>query len=65
VDPHVGVVLARTLGEPAQRGEPLAFVHARTAHDADAAVASVKKAMPVSDEQRSRYALVQRRVSLS
>ena len=65
VDPQVGIVLARTLGEPAQRGEPLAFVHARTASAAEAAVAAVRKAMPVSDEQRSRHALVQRRVAAS
>ena len=65
VDPQVGIVLARTLGEPAQRGEPLAFVHARTATAAEAAVAAVRKAMPVGDEQRSRHALVQRRVAAS
>ncbi len=65
VDPQVGIVLARTLGEPAQRGEPLAFVHARTASSAAAAVAAVRRAMPVGDERRARRELVQKRVAAS
>jgi pyrimidine-nucleoside phosphorylase len=62
VDPLVGVVLERTLGESVHSGEPLAFVHARTAAAADAAVAAVVRAMPIGEERRLRRPLVQRRV---
>jgi len=63
VDPAVGVVLARTLGEPVRRGEPLAYVHARTKATAAAGVAAVQVAMPVGDRPKLRRELVQRRVS--
>ncbi len=62
VDPVVGIVLARTQGEPVQRGEALAFVHARTAAAAAMAATEVQGAMPVGDHQHSRRALIQQRV---
>ncbi len=58
VDPLVGVVLAKGLGDAVGVGEPLAFVHARTAAAAAAAVVRVRAAMPVGDERRARLPLV-------
>ncbi len=61
VDLHVGVVLAKVLGEAVQAGEALAFVHARTAAAASAAALRVAAAMPVGDEPGRRRPLVQAR----
>ena len=58
IDPLVGVVLAKTLGDAVVAGEPLAFVHARTAAAAAVAVAQVRAAMPVGDERRTRLPMV-------
>jgi len=63
VDPHVGVVLAKTLGEAITTGEALAFVHARTAAAAAAASKRVAAAMPIGDKRRRRGALVKRRMA--
>jgi pyrimidine-nucleoside phosphorylase len=63
VDPLVGVVLCKTLGEAVQTGDALAFVHARTAADAAAAAARVAVAMPIGDERRRRGALCKRRMA--
>ncbi|MBK8096504.1 MAG: thymidine phosphorylase [Planctomycetes bacterium] len=61
VDPAVGIVLATALGDAVASGQPLAFVHARTAAAAAAAAAQVAAAMPVGDERRRRGPLVRRR----
>ncbi|MGC6486388.1 MAG: thymidine phosphorylase [Planctomycetota bacterium] len=58
VDPNVGVVLARTLGDEVEVGAPLAFVHARTEAAGLAAAAKVAAAMPIGDDRRSRGPLV-------
>lgn len=63
VDPHVGIVLKKTLGEAVQAGDAIAFVHARTAAAAQAAVQRVAAAMPIGDERRRRGALVKRRLA--
>jgi pyrimidine-nucleoside phosphorylase len=63
IDPHVGIVLVKTLGEAAATGDALAFVHARTAAAAAAAGKRVAAAMPVGDERRRRGALVKRRMA--
>ena len=63
VDPQVGVVLARTLGDEVQQGEPLAHVHARTEAAAADAVARVAAAMPVGEERRSRGPLILHRLT--
>jgi pyrimidine-nucleoside phosphorylase len=63
VDPHVGIVLAKTLGEAAQVGDALAFVHARTAAAAAGAAAAVAAAMPVGDERLRRNQLLKRRLA--
>jgi len=58
VDPHVGVVLARVLGDEVERGELLAHVHARTEAAGLAAAEKVAAAMPIGDERRSRGPLI-------
>ena len=63
IDPQVGIVCKRVLGDAVQTGDALAFVHARTAAAAQAAVARVAAAMPVGDEKRRRGALVKRRLA--
>jgi len=58
IDPLVGIVLKKTLGDTVSKGDVLAEVHARD--DADATVASerVLAAMPVGQERRRRRDLV-------
>jgi pyrimidine-nucleoside phosphorylase len=63
VDPRVGVVLQKQLGDPVGRGEPLAFVHAKSRADAAAAVARTAAAMPVGAERRRRRGLVLHRIA--
>ena len=58
VDPQVGIVLARVLGDEVEAGSPLAYVHARTEAAALEAAAKVAAAMPIGDGQRSRGPLV-------
>ena len=58
IDPLVGVVLARTLGDQVGTGEALAFVHARTRLSAEAAASRIAAAMPIGDERRARLPLV-------
>jgi thymidine phosphorylase len=62
IDPHVGVVLQRVLGDEVGAGEPLAFVHARSEAAAADAAERVTAAMPVGDERRSRGALIRHRL---
>jgi pyrimidine-nucleoside phosphorylase len=63
VDPQVGIVLQKVLGDPVGAGEPLAFVHARTEDAAAEAVARVRAAMPIGGERRQRRPLIQRRAA--
>ena len=63
IDPHVGLVLKKVLGDAVQIGDALAFVHARTAAAAAAAAQRVAAAMPIGDERRRRGALVKRRLA--
>jgi thymidine phosphorylase len=49
VDPRVGLADVRPLGQAVSRGEALAVVHARSAAEADAAVAQVQAAMTIAD----------------
>ena len=58
IDPSVGVVLEKVLGDSVDRGEPLAVVHAATAADAEGAAERVRAAFPVGEERRRRRPLV-------
>jgi thymidine phosphorylase len=59
----VGIVVKHGLGDAVHVGDVLAFVHARTAAAAQAAVLRVLTAMPVGEERRRRGALVKRRMA--
>ena len=63
IDPHVGIVLKKVLGDAVHAGDALAFVHARTAAAAAAATQRVAAAMPIGDERLRRGALVKRRLA--
>ncbi|MEZ6038814.1 MAG: hypothetical protein R3F29_15145, partial [Planctomycetota bacterium] len=63
VDPHVGVVLRKVMGDPVQTGEVLAFVHARTQAAAVAGAQRVALAMRIGEEKRRRGALIKRRLA--
>ncbi|MCB9879811.1 MAG: thymidine phosphorylase [Planctomycetes bacterium] len=63
VDPHVGVVLRKVMGDQVQTGEVLAFVHARTQAAAVAGAQRVALAMRIGEEKRRRGALIKRRLA--
>lgn len=63
VDPAVGVVLQKTLGDEVQHGDVLAFVHASTRLAAEDAAQQVLAAMPVGDERLRRGPMVRRRLA--
>lgn len=62
IDPHVGIVLSKVLGDPVETGDVLAFVHARDAGAAKLAAEQVLAAMPVGAERVRRGPLVLRRI---
>ena len=63
IDPLVGIVLKKVLGDPVMAGDVLAFVHAATEDAAGMAVMRVQHAMPIGDERRRRGALVLQRLA--
>lgn len=63
IDPQVGIVLEKVLGDPVRPGETLALVHADSQQSAVAAAARVAAAMPIGAERRRRRPLVQERLS--
>jgi len=63
IDPHVGIVLGKVLGDAVATGDVLGFVHARDAASAKAAVLRVLTAMPIGDERRRRGPLVLARMA--
>jgi thymidine phosphorylase len=60
VDPAVGVVLLKKVGDRVQAGEPLATIHARDA--AQEAIHSLQKAYRIGDEQPLRTPLLLERL---
>lgn len=63
VDPLVGIVLQHGAGDRIAAGAPLAFVHARTAAQAEGARRAVAAAMPIGDVAPERAPMVQRRAT--
>jgi|SRR5712671_2908938 len=63
IDPLVGIVLHKQLGDAVAAGEPLASVHAGSAAAAAAIAGRVLAAMPVGEEKRRRAPLIRRRVA--
>ncbi|MBX5475614.1 MAG: thymidine phosphorylase [Clostridia bacterium] len=58
IDPAVGVVLAKKVGDAVECGEPWAHVHARTAEAAEAAAAALQAALVLSEDPVERPPLV-------
>src|SRR6267143_272948 len=58
IDPAVGVVLVRKVGDPVKQGEPLAVVHASDAGKANEAVGRVKAAYHVASWEPLRRPLI-------
>jgi len=65
IDPTVGLVLERGLGDAVAAGDVLATVHAGDATAAQAACEAVRVAMPVGKERRDRRPLVMHRLAPS
>jgi len=63
IDPHVGIVLKKVLGDTARTGEVLAFVHAADDRAAKDAAERVAAAMQIGDERRRRGPLVLHRLA--
>ncbi|HEX6813129.1 MAG TPA: thymidine phosphorylase [Planctomycetota bacterium] len=63
IDPRVGIVLEKVLGDPVMTGDVLAFVHAGSDADAADAVLRVRAAMPIGDERRRRGPIVLQRLA--
>ena len=63
VDPHVGIVLRKTLGDEVRTGDVLAFVHARTDLAARDAKEAVLQAMPVAEERVKRRPVIKKRLA--
>jgi pyrimidine-nucleoside phosphorylase len=63
VDPVVGIVLHKTLGDRVERGEPLAEVHASTVASATLAARTVTVAMPIGAGRRERDPLIHARLA--
>ena len=61
VDPAVGVVLERTLGDEVARGDAIAFVHASERSAGQAAVDRVRAAMPIGDARVHRGPMIRQR----
>ena len=51
IDPSVGYVLHKRIGDPVAKGEPLATVYAKDQESADAAIAAIQQQVAVSAEQ--------------
>ena len=62
IDPHVGIVLKKTLGDAVHTGDVLAFVHAANDAAAKDAHERVAAAMRLGDERRRRGPLVLHRI---
>ncbi len=50
IDPGVGFVLRRRVGDAVRRGEPLATVHSRSAADAETAIRGIREAVRIRPE---------------
>ena len=60
IDPAVGIVLQKKIGDPVVAGEPLAIIHARTDTDADRVTGHVAAAFLVADSAAARPLLLRR-----
>lgn len=58
IDPAVGVVLRKKVGDPVEAGEPLAEVHAASAAAAEEAVARIQAAYVIGPEEPPRRPLI-------
>ena len=58
IDPSVGVVLNKKVGQPVEKGEPLAFIHLNKQTGQEQALAGVANSFRISDEQPEQRGLI-------
>jgi pyrimidine-nucleoside phosphorylase len=63
VDPVVGIMLRKTLGDEVRTGDVIAFVHASTDLAARDAAQAVLEAMPIGNERKKRRPLIKKRLA--
>ena len=63
VEPHVGVVLRKVMGDEVQVGDTIAMVHANTDLAASEARDAVREAMPIGPKRQRRRSLIKIRMS--
>lgn len=59
IDPAVGLVLAKRLGQPVEAGEPLAWLHARNQDSAERARQQLLEAVEISEQTLEPSALIE------
>jgi thymidine phosphorylase len=63
INPSVGLAEIMPIGEPVERGESLATIHAANDADADRAVAAFLAAVTISDEEPEEPTLIHERIA--
>ncbi len=58
IDPAVGVVLNKKVGQPVEKGEPLAFIHLNKQTGQEQALAGIANSFRISDEQPEQRGLI-------
>ena len=58
IDPAVGVVINKKVGQPVEKGEPLAFIHLNKQTGQEQALAGVANSFRISDEQPEKRGLI-------
>lgn len=58
IDPAVGVVLNKKVGQPVEKGEPLAFIHLNKQTGQEQALAGITNSFRISDEQPEQRGLI-------
>ncbi len=58
IDPSVGFVLHRRVGDEIRAGDPLATVYAKNQHDADMAELAIQNAVTIGDQRAAPHKLI-------
>jgi thymidine phosphorylase len=63
INPSVGLSEIMPLGEPVEKGEAIARIHAASAEDADRAAAAVRAAIAIAEEEPEEPPLIHERIA--